>query len=439
MPIAVGMIETLGFPAVVEAADAMVKAARVTLVGYEKIGSGRVTVIVRGDVSEVQASVSAGLDSAKCIEAYQRMREIVSDLRENGPAEEEVERARAYAAGARVLAFERSGTVASYAATQAIVRREEVDPDAAITLLDEVGLGAERRLQLRKFSKGMLQRVGIAQALLNDPQVLIVDEPTAGLDPEERVRFRNLLGDLSGERIVLLSTHIVSDVEATAARIVVMGQGRLLSEGTPEQLLASVRGRVWELELPAAELEALRARHTVGATLRRGANVLALASALRPAECVVCAEGAHIAVDETGAPERILGAKLLTLPAPDGKLRPEQLEPLRHLIGAEHHATVSPCAFQGEPRLPVGFQNAAGVDDELLASRRQRTPAPGGRQQRLSHDLFEPLHLGRDRRGRAADDRCSPRERAGIDKGHERSQQIWIDQSHNSIMQNCYF
>ncbi len=142
-------------------------------------------------------------------------------------------------------------------------------------LLELVNLTDARHRALGGFSGGMRQRVGIAQALLNDPQVLIVDEPTAGLDPEERVRFRNLLGDLSGERIVLLSTHIVSDVEATATRIALMGQGHLLADATPEQLLDRVRGRVWELELPATELDALRARHLVGATLRRGTQVLA--------------------------------------------------------------------------------------------------------------------------------------------------------------------
>ena len=87
------------------------------------------------------------------------------------------------------------------------------------------------------YSGGMKQRVGIAQALLNDPQLLIVDEPTVGLDPEERVRFRNLLSDLSGERIILLSTHIVSDVEATATEIVLINQGRLLARAAPEDLL----------------------------------------------------------------------------------------------------------------------------------------------------------------------------------------------------------
>jgi ABC-type multidrug transport system ATPase subunit len=149
-------------------------------------------------------------------------------------------------------------------------------------LLELVNLTDSRHRALGGFSGGMRQRVGIAQALLNDPSVLIVDEPTAGLDPEERVRFRTLLGELPGERIVLLSTHIVSDVEATATRIVMMGQGRLLADATPEALLEAVRGHVWEVELPAIELEALRARHLVGATLRRGANVLARVVAAVP-------------------------------------------------------------------------------------------------------------------------------------------------------------
>ncbi|MFN8589176.1 MAG: ABC transporter ATP-binding protein, partial [Candidatus Eisenbacteria bacterium] len=103
---------------------------------------------------------------------------------------------------------------------------------------------------------------------------LIVDEPTAGLDPEERVRLRNLLGELSGDRIVLLSTHIVSDVEATASRIALIHEGRLVADGPPEALLARVEGRVWELAVRAEHLDDARRAWRVGAALRRGPDVL---------------------------------------------------------------------------------------------------------------------------------------------------------------------
>jgi len=111
-------------------------------------------------------------------------------------------------------------------------------------LLSVVNLTDVRNRPLGGFSGGMRQRVGIAQALLNDPQLLIVDEPTAGLDPEERVRFRNLLSELSGERIVILSTHIVSDVEAVATDIAILNHGLLLAHDSPESLLAAICGKV---------------------------------------------------------------------------------------------------------------------------------------------------------------------------------------------------
>jgi ABC-type multidrug transport system ATPase subunit len=130
---------------------------------------------------------------------------------------------------------------------------------------------ADRRLS--GYSGGMRQRVGIAQALLGDPTLLIVDEPTVGLDPEERVRFRNLLSDLSGERIVILSTHIVSDVEATATDLAIVNQGRLIHHARPEDLLQAVAGSVWELTVAAADLPALKQRHLVSGTLRRAAGV----------------------------------------------------------------------------------------------------------------------------------------------------------------------
>ena len=103
--------------------------------------------------------------------------------------------------------------------------------------------------------------------------LLIVDEPTAGLDPEERVRFRNLLSELSGERIVILSTHIVSDVEATATDIALISQGTLVTHASPEELLRMVEGKVWEWVLPSAELNAARQRHLISNTVRRSDGV----------------------------------------------------------------------------------------------------------------------------------------------------------------------
>ena len=140
-------------------------------------------------------------------------------------------------------------------------------------LLDLVNLTSAAKRPLGGYSGGMRQRVGIAQALLNDPQLLIVDEPTAGLDPEERLRFRNLLSELSGERIVILSTHIVSDIEAVASGIAIMAQGELLAHGAPESLLARLNGRVWEVVVGSSELPALRRDHLVSSTAHRADGV----------------------------------------------------------------------------------------------------------------------------------------------------------------------
>ena len=125
-------------------------------------------------------------------------------------------------------------------------------------LLDLVNLSESRKRKLGSMSGGMKQRVGIAQALLNDPQLLIVDEPTAGLDPEERIRFRNLLGELAGDRVVLLSSHIVSDIEAVASSVAVVANGHLLYFGKPPELLKLVEGKVWEIETDMQTFEQSR-------------------------------------------------------------------------------------------------------------------------------------------------------------------------------------
>lgn len=140
-------------------------------------------------------------------------------------------------------------------------------------LLQVVNLVEAAKRPLGGYSGGMKQRVGIAQALLNDPQLLIVDEPTVGLDPEERVRFRNLLSDLSGERIVILSTHIVSDVEATATHIALVNKGQLLRESAPEKLLQELEGKVWEWTVSSDDLSALKQKHIVSGTIRKSDGV----------------------------------------------------------------------------------------------------------------------------------------------------------------------
>lgn len=142
--------------------------------------------------------------------------------------------------------------------------------DELLELFDLTGAG---RRPLGKYSGGMLRRVGIAQALLADPQLLIVDEPTAGLDPEERVVFRNLLSDLAADRIVLLSTHIVSDIESVASQVAVMVDGALRISGTPQVLLGRAQGTVWEATLPAHALAAIRDRYVISRIIRAGDDV----------------------------------------------------------------------------------------------------------------------------------------------------------------------
>ena len=119
-------------------------------------------------------------------------------------------------------------------------------------LLEKVGLFEVRDKKMKKFSGGMIQRVGIAQALLNNPRILILDEPTAGLDPKERVRFRNMIRELSGDRIILFSTHIVSDIETIADKIVMLRNHKLFCFDTLENICRRLEGKIFELPVDAA-------------------------------------------------------------------------------------------------------------------------------------------------------------------------------------------
>lgn len=142
-------------------------------------------------------------------------------------------------------------------------------------LLYMVRLQEAGNKKIRTFSGGMRRRLGIAQALLNDPDILILDEPTAGLDPKERVHFRNILEGYAQQKIVLLSTHIVSDLEAIAHKVFLMKDGRFQTQGTVSELLQQANGRVWELTVPSQEAEAWQARMTV-VNLRYDGNSVTL-------------------------------------------------------------------------------------------------------------------------------------------------------------------
>lgn len=130
-------------------------------------------------------------------------------------------------------------------------------------LIDQVGLSKARNKKMKKLSGGMKRRVGIAQAMLNHPLILILDEPTAGLDPNERIRFRNLLSEFAQDRLVLLSTHIVSDIESIANEILFIREGVLLDSGTPEAVIEAMPERVWRLTVPVQEASAFDRHYKV--------------------------------------------------------------------------------------------------------------------------------------------------------------------------------
>ena len=152
-----------------------------------------------------------------------------------------------------------------------------------LELIELVGLDGVKKRKIKTFSGGMKQRLGIAQAMLNEPQVLILDEPTAGLDPKERVRFRNLISSFSKDKIVLLSTHIVSDVEYIADEILVMKNGSFLHRGAPEKIIKEIDGRVWECEVEPEEAERYTQQFNIGNLRNNGEKtVLRIISDRKP-------------------------------------------------------------------------------------------------------------------------------------------------------------
>jgi ABC-2 type transport system ATP-binding protein len=143
------------------------------------------------------------------------------------------------------------------------------------SLLQQVNLWPVRKQSLASFSGGMRQRFGIAQALIGNPRLIIVDEPTAGLDPEERNRFNDLLAEIGEQVVVILSTHIVDDVAELCSRMAIMLQGRIVASDTPAALTAALRGRIWSQMIDKAELPALRERcHVITTRLRGGRSVV---------------------------------------------------------------------------------------------------------------------------------------------------------------------
>jgi ABC-2 type transport system ATP-binding protein len=157
-----------------------------------------------------------------------------------------------------------------YMALLSEIRDTSARREAVERVIEQANLGEIRARKVGELSGGMRQRLGIAQALITSPQLLIIDEPTSGLDPEERIRIRSLLAELGGDRVVILSTHIVADVEATADSLLILRHGEVLFTGTIDELRERTRGRVWMVEVPREQLADMKEQYLFTAVYRVG-------------------------------------------------------------------------------------------------------------------------------------------------------------------------
>ena len=164
--------------------------------------------------------------------------------------------------------------------TDKVQRRNQV-----MALLDQTNLAAHQHKAVHTFSGGMRQRFGIAQALLGDPKLIIVDEPTAGLDPEERNRFNNLLSAIGEQVIVILSTHIVEDVRDLCTSMAIIAKGSLLAEGNPENFIASLKGQIWSKTISRQQFETYASRmNVISSRLHAGKLIIHVFAAEKPGE-----------------------------------------------------------------------------------------------------------------------------------------------------------
>lgn len=149
-------------------------------------------------------------------------------------------------------------------------QRKRIIPE----LLDKVNLLSYKKVKVKALSGGMKRRLGIAQAIMNNPKILIVDEPTAGLDPEERIRFRNLLSEMAKERIVILSTHIAGDIESTCENIAILEKGAVIYKGTVKELTEKAEGKVFSMKVKNEDLDRIKTKYTVTAMVAQGDSVI---------------------------------------------------------------------------------------------------------------------------------------------------------------------